>query len=225
MTNRSRRRLATSMAVAVALLASLEIGVETSAAAEHLELKKGDRIILVGNTLAERMQYFGHFEVLLQSRFPGLDLVFHNLGWSADEVALRPRQARYQDHGHRLQDEKPDVVVAAFGFNESFAGPAGLPKFRHDLETFLRETTSTKYNGRSAPKLVLLSPIAQEDLKNPHLNDGKKNNENIKLYVDAMAAVARKQGVHFIDLFHPSRRRSWRPGPRSRGTRPPRRTG
>ena len=192
------------MAVTVAFWASLEIGVETSAAAEHLELKKGDRIILVGNTLAERMQYFGHFEVLLQSRFPGLDLVFHNLGWSADEVALRPRQARYQDHGHRLQDEKPDVVVAAFGFNESFAGPAGLPKFRHDLETFLRETTSTKYNGRSAPKLVLLSPIAQEDLKNPHLNDGKKNNENTKLYVDAMAAVARKQGVHFIDLFHPT---------------------
>ena len=45
-----------------------------------LELKKGDRIILIGNTLAERMQYFGHFETLLHARFPELELVVHNLG-------------------------------------------------------------------------------------------------------------------------------------------------
>ncbi len=53
--------------------------------------KAGDRIILIGNTLAERMQYFGHFETLLQSRFPDKNLVFHDLGWSADELELRPR--------------------------------------------------------------------------------------------------------------------------------------
>jgi glucose/arabinose dehydrogenase len=174
----------------------------TSAGEAHrLELKKGDRIIIIGNTLAERMQYFGHFETLLYARFPDLELVVHNLGWSADEVALRPRQARFNDHGHRLQDEKPDVLIAAFGFNESFAGPAGLPKFRRDLEKFLRDSTATRYNGKAAPKVVLLSPIAQEDMKDPHLGDGKKNNEIIKLYADAMAELARQHGVLYVDLF------------------------
>ena len=51
---------------------------------------------------------------------------------------------------------------------------------------------------------MLLSPIAHEDLKNPHITDGKKNNENIKLYTDAMAELAGKHGVVFVDLFTPT---------------------
>ncbi|MEO6807960.1 MAG: PVC-type heme-binding CxxCH protein [Isosphaeraceae bacterium] len=172
-----------------------------------LELHKGDRIILIGNTLAERMQYFGHFETLLHSRFPDLDLVFHNLGWSADELTLRPRSKDFDDHGHRLQDEKPDVLIAAFGFNESFAGKAGLDKFKADLDQFIKESTTTKYNGDHAPKLVLLSPIAQENLDNPHISDGKANNENIKLYTDVMAKAAKAHdGVVFVDLFTPTQK-------------------
>src|SRR5262245_19355612 len=95
----------------------------------RLELNKGDRIVLIGNTLADRMQYFGHWEALLHARFPAHELVVRNLGWSADEITLRPRSANFADHGHTLADHKPDVLVAFFGFNESFAGPAGLPKF------------------------------------------------------------------------------------------------
>jgi glucose/arabinose dehydrogenase len=173
---------------------------------KKLDLRKGDRIILVGNTFAERMQYYGHFETLLHSRFPDLELIFHNLGYSADELNLRPRQARFGDHGHTLKDEKPDVLIAAFGLNESFAGAAGLKQFTSDLESFIKTSTTTKYNGKSAPKLVLLSPIAHEDLKNPHITDGKKNNENIKLYTAAMAETARNHGVLFVDLFAPTSR-------------------
>lgn len=203
MKNRVIRRSATGLVAAGAIL-FLWAAAAPAAEANRLELNKGDRIIIIGNTLAERMQYYGHFETLLHSRFPELELVVHDLGWSADEVALRPRQARFNDHGHRLQDEKPDVLIAAFGFNESFAGPAGLPKFRRDLEKFLRDSAATKYNGKAAPKVVLLSPIAQEDTKDPHLADGKKNNENIKLYADAMAELARQHGAIYVDLFTPT---------------------
>ena len=205
MMNRARRRFGTGLAAAGMLL-FLWAAATSAAEPTRLELKKGDRIIIIGNTLAERMQYYGHFETLLHSRFPELELVVHDLGWSADEVTLRPRQAHTNDHGHTLEDEKPDVLIAAFGFNESFGGPGGLPKFRRDLERFIRESTTTKYNGKSAPRLVLLSPIAQEDLKNPHITDGKKNNENIKLYADAMAELARKHGVLFVNLFTPTQK-------------------
>ncbi len=47
------------------------------------QLQKGDHIVIVGNTLAERMQYFGNWETLLHSRFPDLELRVRNLGWSA----------------------------------------------------------------------------------------------------------------------------------------------
>lgn len=194
--------------MALATLASPQISIPQAIAQaeapERLILEKGDRIVLIGNTLAERMQYFGHWETLLHSRFPELELVVRNLGWSADELTLRPRSQDFQDHGHTLQDHKPDVVIAAFGFNESFAGPEGLDSFRRDLEAFVDETTSTAYNGESPPTLVLLSPIAHEDLDTRTLPDGATNNENLALYTDAMADVARAKGVLFIDLFHPT---------------------
>src|SRR5262245_24480087 len=119
----------TPFALRFALATTLVIAAAASARADEarrLSLKKGDRVILIGNTLAERMQHFGNWETLLHSRFPDLELVVHDLGWSADELALRPRSNRFDDHGHTLFDEKPDVLVAAFGFNESFAGREGL---------------------------------------------------------------------------------------------------
>src|SRR5580700_10002073 len=96
---------------------------ESDAGTAKLKLQKGDHVILIGNTLAERMQYFGHWETLLHSRFPDLELVVRNLGWSADEVALRPREAGFDQHGNTLADHKADVLLAFFGFNESFGGP------------------------------------------------------------------------------------------------------
>ncbi len=167
----------------------------------RLELAQGNKIVLIGNALAERMQYFGYWETLLHSRFPQLELVVRNLGWTGDELTVRLRSKDFQNHGHRLEDHKPDVVIAAFGFNESFGGAAGLAKFKSDLDNFIRETISTPYNGKSPPQLVLLSPIAHENLKRRAMPDGRKNNESIKLYSEAMVAAADKHHVVFVDLF------------------------
>ena len=133
-----------------------------------MKLAKGDRIVIVGNTLAERMQQFGNSKRLLYSRFPELDLVIRDLGWSADELTVRMRSQDFQDHGHNLTDHKPSVLVACYGFNESFGGKAGLAKFEQDLEKFITESTTTKYNGVAPPRLVLVSPIAHEKLATPH---------------------------------------------------------
>ena len=184
MTRRARSRPAIKLLGAAALVfftVQWRSPARTEAKPE-LVLKKGDRIILIGNTLAERMQYYGHFETLLARPLSRARAGGPQPGLVGRRADLRPRQAHFNDHGHTLKDEKPDVLIAAFGFNESFAGPAGLAKFKKDLERFINDSTTTKYNGKAAPRLVLLSPIAQEDLKNPHITDGKKNNENIKLY-------------------------------------------
>lgn len=194
-----------------------------SLSAEPLKLEKGDHVIIVGNTLAERMQYFGNFETLLHARFPEHNLYVRDLGWSADEITLRPRSKDFRDHGHTLADHNPNVLIACFGFNESFAGPSGVAKFESDLEKFLKapqeidQFSSARsgwdQTGDSAKQLgelknlrtiVLVSPIACEDIHKRELPDGKANNENIKLYVDAMKRVAEKNKVPFVDLFTPS---------------------
>src|SRR5436190_23279848 len=147
----------------VAMLALAVVSMESRAAEEpKLKLSKGNHVVLIGNTLAERMQYFGNFETLLHSRFPELELVVRDLGWSADELMLRPRSQNFKDHGHRLEDHKADVILAFFGFNESFGGQRGLPKFEQDLEKFIADTLAAKYNGTSPPQLILFTPIAHE---------------------------------------------------------------
>lgn len=176
------------------------------AADPKLELKPHDHIVFIGNTFPERMQDAGYFETLLHSRFPDKELVVRNLGWSADELTLRPRSKDFQDHGHNLEDHKADVIIACFGFNESFGGKAGLPKFEEDLKNFIDTTLAAKYNGKSHPQLVLFSPIANENLNRPGLTDGKENNERIQLYTDAMRNIAKEKNVIFVDLFTPSKK-------------------
>ncbi|MGC4006247.1 MAG: HEAT repeat domain-containing protein [Pirellulales bacterium] len=99
---------------------------------------------------------------------------------------------------------RPDVIIALFGYNESFAGEAGLPKFKETLTDFIRHVTTTKYNGKTPPKLLLCSPIAHEDLNDPHLPNGKENNVRLELYTNAMRETAEREGVRFVDLFSPA---------------------
>ena len=202
--------------------------------AENLTLNKGDHICIIGNTLADRMQHFGWLETLLHARYPKHELVIRNLGFSGDELITRLRSmdfgkpdewlsgnsvhpnAKKHDAALRdksnlsgtnrfdLTDTKADVIFAFFGYNESFAGEAGLDKFKKDLDATLKHMLGQKYNGKSAPRIVLFSPIAHEFLKSPDLPDGSENNARLKLYGAAMAEVAKANAVLFVDLFAPT---------------------
>ncbi len=164
-------------------------------------IKNGDRICYVGNTLADRMQHFGWLETLVQSRFAEKQLVFRNLGFSADELTIRPRSMNFDDPHAHLTHSKADVVFAFFGYNESFEGKDGLYLFRRNLAQFITETRKHKYNGKTPPQLVLFSPIAHENLNDPNLPDGSDNNKRLALYTEAMAGVAKEHHVTFVDLF------------------------
>ncbi len=169
--------------------------------AAELEFRKGDRIAVVGNTLADRMQHYGWLETMLQSRFSRHELVFRNLGFSADTLTTRPRSQNFGTPDEWLAKVKADVVFAFFGYNESFAGEEGLPQFRQQLTDYVAHLQSQKYNGTTAPRLVLFSPIAHEDLKDPNLPDGTANNVRLKIYTTAMQDIANEQDVLFVNLF------------------------
>jgi len=193
-------RFAFSLATLLALWAS------GARAQTPLELKKGDHISIIGNTLADRMQHHGGLETLLHARFPEHQLVVRNLGFSGDEIngGLRLRSANFGSLDEHLKIHQTDVIFAFFGYGEAQAGEAGLEKFKGELAGFIKHTLSQKYNGESAPRLVLFSPIAHEDLKDRNLPDGKENNARLKLYTTAMSEVAKANGALFVDLFTPS---------------------
>src|SRR5476651_2027219 len=97
--------------------------------AEHLELQKNDHIAIIGNALADRMQHDGWLETLIYRANPTLDLTFRNLAFSCDEVVTRLVTDTGASRTEWLGKTSTDVVMAFFGFNESSAGPDGLPKF------------------------------------------------------------------------------------------------
>ncbi len=167
-----------------------------------LRLNPGDRIAVIGNTLMERSQDHGHFEAMLQRRFPTHRLVVRNLAWSADTIDLQPRPDNFADLDQHLTHEKADVILAAYGFNESFAGPAGLADFKKKLTAFVADLRSKAFNGKAGPRVILVSPIGNEDVIG--VKAAEQNNARIRLYVEAMRAVAHEQQVGFIDVFTPT---------------------
>jgi glucose/arabinose dehydrogenase/lysophospholipase L1-like esterase len=176
------------------------------ATAAVLELKPGDHVCIIGNTLADRMQQDGWLETLIYAKFPTSDLMFRNLAVAGDEVAFRHRSENFGSPDDWLTRTKADVIFAFFGFNESFGGDAKLEKFKQDLNKFLRDTKAKNYSGKGAPRLVLFSPIANEKLNDPNAPDPSANNERLKKYSAAMAEVAKINDVPFVDLFAISQR-------------------
>lgn len=190
---------------------------------------QGERIVLIGNQLAERDTWLSRIEPELHLRFPEKELFFRNMGRPGDTAGFRPHPARptqwafpgaekfhpnLQMHNGKgffstpdqwLHHLKADTVVAFFGYNESFGGKARLKDFEGELDAFVKHTLSKAYNGKQAPRLVLVSPIAFEDLSvTRDLPNGKAENENLALYTAAMAKTAKKHKLTFINLFNRS---------------------
>ncbi|MBD5778037.1 HEAT repeat domain-containing protein [Pelagicoccus sp. NFK12] len=203
---------------------------QTPASNASIDLKKNARLVVLGNGLSERMLHHGHFETELHLRFPASGLTVRNLSRSGSTPGFRPHPSRHsqwafpgaekfhpelQHHsgeGHYPTEDKwlaqlkPDVILACYGFNESFAGPSGLERFKEELAAFVDHTLSQRYNGDSPPQLALASPIAFQDLSRNHdLPDGETENRNLALYTQAIAEVASAKGVPFIDLFTPTK--------------------
>ncbi|MCB1227853.1 MAG: hypothetical protein KDK99_18695 [Verrucomicrobiales bacterium] len=168
-----------------------------------LQLKKGDRIAFVGGTLLDRAQLFGDIETLIQLAHPDLQLVFRNFAWSADEVDLQPRPDNFATVPQHLAREKIDVLFAAWGYNESFAGIEKIDDFKKRLASWISEMKTSAFNGQSGPRIVLLSPIANENL--PGIPAADLNNDRLAAYTTAMAEVAAAEQVGFVNLFEPTR--------------------
>lgn len=166
-----------------------------------LELHQGDHVAIVGNTLADRMLHDGTLEAFIHKAHPQDDVTIRNLGFDADEINLHVRSDDVPPPEEWLKKVQADVVLAFWGFNESFKGYEGLEKFKADLDKYLKDLKAAQYNGKSAPRVVLLSPIAQEKGTDPNWPDAAANNTNLQNYTAAMGEVAKANDVQFVDLY------------------------
>ena len=198
------RRIRPSLLAAV--LATIFCFAPSFSDAADFQLNPGDHVSYIGNTLADRMQHHAWLETYIHALFPKHELTFRNLGFSADEIKTRTRSNNFGSPDQWLAKNKSDVVFCFFGYNEALRGEDGLAGFRNDLAGMLDGMRDQKYNGKSAPRLVIFSPIAHENLESPHLPDGSENNASLEVYTEAMAKVCAAKNVRFVDLFTPTKR-------------------
>lgn len=206
-----------------------------SSNAQTIELDSGERIVVVGSGMASRMTKFGHFESEMYLSFPEKDLVIRNMADEGNTPGFRPHPGRHYDYhfafpgakelvkeeyridtrseGHFESPDqwltrlRADTIIAFFGYNSSFEGEAGVERYKREFEGFVKHTLTQRYNGYGPPKLVVVSPTAFED--KPRDFDGPDAamiNGNLERYSAAMAEIAAKHDVFFVDAFEASQR-------------------
>ncbi|MFT5107607.1 MAG: putative membrane-bound dehydrogenase-like protein [Verrucomicrobiales bacterium] len=167
----------------------------------HFEFKKGDRIAMVGNGLADRMQHDGWTETYLQVAAAGNELTFRNLSLSGDRVNKLPRSQGFTPQEQYLVHVKADIIFAFFGYNESF--DTTPENYAAQLRDMVAKYRRLQPSG-AIPRIVLFSPIAHENLGNPDLPNGQANNARLARIAAATELVAKTVGVTYVDLFNPS---------------------
>ncbi|MEM9280191.1 MAG: SGNH/GDSL hydrolase family protein [Verrucomicrobiota bacterium] len=165
-------------------------------------IRPGDRVAIVGNTFADQIREHGYLETLLLQRTGENPVSIRNLGWGGDMLTLRDRPTNFPTEESTLTDHQTDVIIACFGLGESFNGEAGIEDFKKDVADFIASHAGKKYNGKKAVRLVLVSPIAHEDLGRLTPMAEKRNGQ-LEAYTNAMGAVAAEHGVPFVDLYTP----------------------
>ncbi|MDP0491711.1 MAG: ThuA domain-containing protein [Verrucomicrobiota bacterium JB023] len=185
------------------------------------EPAKGETIVFVGNGLGDGFQRNGTFETLVQMNFPEKEVVVRNLCHPGFTPGFRPHPSRAsqwafpgaeefrpQNKIHRGKGHYPtedewlttlgaDTILGFFGFNESFDGEDGLAAFEGELNAFITHTLKQKYNGKTAPRLVLVSPFATESW----IDNAEETLARVELYANAMEKVAKERKVGFVDFF------------------------
>ena len=146
-------------------------------------------------------------------RLRSMDFGSHDQWLSGNAPCPQEKKLSKRDEGKvrenrfELTNTRADVIFAFYGYNESFAGEAGLAQFKANVDAFIKHTLSRQYNGKSAPKLVMFSPIAHEFVGDPNLLNRAQviaANARIKLYAEAMAEISKANNVPFVDLFSPT---------------------
>jgi mono/diheme cytochrome c family protein/glucose/arabinose dehydrogenase/lysophospholipase L1-like esterase len=221
------------IAICLFLISAGTIGFLIPTKPAPFEIHKNIKISLIGGNLGSRMINFDYFETEMHLRYPDSLISMRNLCDGGDTPGFRPHPSRptpwtfpgaelfqsefanntgseghFESNDQWLKRLQTDVIITFFGFSESFGGPSKLQIYKAELEAFVKHTLAQQYNGHSAPKLALVSPIAYEDLSDSlDVPNGINENKNLLLYSQAMKEIAAKHNLLFIDAFTASK--SW----------------
>ena len=175
----------------------------------RLELRDGDRVVFLGDTLIEREQYHGWIELMLTARAADRNVTFRNLGWSADtptgtsrtglsllQAGREPADEGWTQLQQQITDARPTVIFVGYGMANSFDGPAGEQKFAADYNRLLDTLAKLAPTAR----LVLLSPAPHLTLSAAQATAAAHNAALARLSA-TLGEIAAARRLPFFSLF------------------------
>lgn len=173
----------------------------TATQSAGLELKEGERVVFLGNSLFENDYQFGYLELALSTRWPDRTITFRNLGWAGDNVygvarsTITNPPTGYDLLMEHLTKAQPTLVFIGYGGIEAEGGETGLPVFLAGLSKLLDKT------DQLGAKAILLSPIPI--LTTDPAYNAPARNAMLETYAAAIARLAKERGIQFVDVYTP----------------------
>ncbi|MDB6173388.1 MAG: rane-bound dehydrogenase domain protein [Chthoniobacteraceae bacterium] len=211
-----------------ALLLSLSLAFTPllSHAASPFEIREGDRVLLIGDTLLEREAAFGALETRIDEQFADRKFTVRNLAFSADTPAgwsrasFDPAAKGFDRVKEELDLVKPTVAILGYGMAASLqeitdrsgdislnrdpvrygAEPMNAARFKKELGQ-LMDAIEASSGGSDKVRFILLSPIRHEDLRatRPGLPDPAAHNALLSEYSKAIEELAAERGARFVN--------------------------
>ncbi len=205
------------------ILTLLSLASIAGAAERKLEIKDGDRVLLIGDVLVERENNYGYIESKMRREFAGKSFAVRNLGYSGDSP-LGASRASFDpvDKGvdalkEQLAVVKPTVAILVYGMaaslddltyrkNDPVLNPDpvryGLDhspaKFRTELLALMDLITAASPEGKV--RFVFVGPIKHEDMRasRPGLPDPAEHNALLVEYEKVMEQLAAEKQSPFV---------------------------
>lgn len=173
---------------------TLALTVAVPASAQEFFLKKGDVIVMMGDSITEQRLYSNYVELWCQTRFPSYNLVFRNVGIGGDRST--GGNSRFQ---RDVVAHKPTVLTVDFGMNDG----------NYNLKAFDEKAFATYMKGlqgiadqakKAGIRVAWITPQPVEH--NP--GDAKEAyNATLEKFSAGVGQIAKSNGGLFVDQFHP----------------------
>ncbi len=212
------------------VLCCLSVSLVSLHAADPFEIKDGDRVLFLGDTLLEREGTYGYLEMRMQERFADRHFTVRNLAFSADtplgwsRASFDPVDKGFDRLKEQIDLVKPTVVFLGYGMAASLqeitdrsgdptlnpdpvrygAEPMTAARFKRELGQLMDAINeANKASGGAGVRYVLLSPIRHEDLRKlkPGLPNPAEHNKLLEQYSKAIQELAQERGGQYVDLL------------------------